>query len=89
VPAWPEAALRIRLLAFATAADALGAKECDFELPSPGTVADLRRSLATSYPALAPFGGRLAIAVDGDLARDDVPLADGAEVALLPPVSGG
>lgn len=81
--------MKVRLLAFATASDALGASECEFELPSPGTVADLRSLLAERFPALAPLGRGLAIAVDGDLARDDFPLRDGVEVALLPPVSGG
>jgi len=33
---------------------------------------------------------RLALAVDGELARDPArQLAEGCEVALLPPVSGG
>ena len=32
---------------------------------------------------------RLALAVNGVLARDEMPLGPGAELALLPPVSGG
>jgi molybdopterin converting factor subunit 1 len=81
--------IKVRVLAFATASDALGAAETELELPSAASVAGLRRVLLERYPALVPLGTRLAIAVDGELARDDTPLRDGAEVALLPPVSGG
>lgn len=81
--------IKLRVLAFATASDALGAAESELELPAVASVAELRRVLAERYPALAPLGARLAIAVDGELARADTLLRDGAEVALLPPVSGG
>lgn len=81
--------MKLRLLAFATASDAVGATESELELPAIASVADLRRVLVERFPALAPLGPRLAIAVDGELARDDTPLRAGAEVALLPPVSGG
>lgn len=79
----------LKLLAFATASEAVGAAESELELPAIADVAGLRRVLAERFPALAPLGLRLAIAVDGELARDDTPLRAGAEVALLPPVSGG
>jgi len=81
--------MRVRLLAFASASDALGAGELELELPEPARVADLRAWLDARYPALAPLWPRLAVAVDGSIAGADDPLADGAEVALLPPVSGG
>jgi molybdopterin synthase catalytic subunit len=81
--------MRIRLLAFASASDAIGAGELDLDLPEGARVADLRAWLDPRYPGLAPLWGRLAIAVDGAIAKPDSPLAEGAEVALLPPVSGG
>lgn len=81
--------MRIRLLAFASAGDALGAGELDLDLPEGARIADLRTCLDARYPALAPLWPRLAVAVNGTIARSDDPLAEGAEVALLPPVSGG
>lgn len=81
--------MRVRLLAFASAADALGASELELELPAGSTLATLGHRLATERPALAPLWERLALAVDGELRCDDAALADGCEVALLPPVSGG
>lgn len=80
--------MRIRLLAFATAADALG-PERDLDLHFGATVADLRDRLLADFPALTRLWPRLAIAIDGRLARPDEEIPDGAEVALLPPVSGG
>jgi molybdopterin converting factor subunit 1 len=81
--------MRIRLLAFATARRALGADERDFELAAGSTVGDLAAALAAARPEIAAELPRWAIAVEGRLARPEEPLAEGAEVALLPPVSGG
>ena len=80
--------MRIRLLAFASASDVLGSQRA-IDLGPDSTVADLRSALARDFPALGPFWPRLAIAVDGEIARPETPLRDGCEAALLPPVSGG
>jgi molybdopterin synthase catalytic subunit len=82
-------AMKVRLLAFATAGDALGATELEMELPEGSRVADLRARLDRDHPALGPLWPRIAVAVDGRIAGSDDPLTDGVEVALLPPVSGG
>jgi molybdopterin synthase catalytic subunit len=81
--------IRVRVLGFATAGEALGAGEVAVELPAGSRVADLRRRLDADHPGLGPLWTRLAVAVDGELAGAEAPLADGCEVALLPPVSGG
>lgn len=81
--------MKVRLLAFASARDALGCNEMDMELPEGARVGELRARLERDYPALIPLWPRLAIAVDGRIASPDEPLAHGTEIALLPPVSGG
>lgn len=81
--------MKIRLLAFASAGDALGASEMDLEMPDGSRVTDLRQRLDRDHPRLAPLWPRLAVAVDGRVVSLEAPLTDGAEVALLPPVSGG
>src|SRR5689334_20067219 len=81
--------MRVRLLAFASAADAVGGAEQDFEVPAGSSVAALRELLGARHPALLPLLPRLAVAVGGEVVSDEVTLADGVEVALLPPVSGG
>jgi len=79
----------VQVLAFATASEALGAAEEEVTLPAGSSVHDLRLILSTRYPALEVLWPRLAVAVDGELVSADALLVDGAEVALLPPVSGG
>jgi molybdopterin synthase catalytic subunit/molybdopterin converting factor small subunit len=86
---WYHPAMRIHLVAFASAADALGAAELDLEVDPGSRVADLRERLERDHPKLAPLWPRLAVAVDGRLVRAEEVLAEGVEVALLPPVSGG
>lgn len=81
--------MKIRLLAFATAADALGTGETDLEMPEGSRISDLRARLDRDHPGMIPLWPRLAVALDGRIVPPDTPLEDGAEVALLPPVSGG
>ena len=81
--------MRIRLVAFATAAEALGAAALDWEAPAGSTLGELTAELASKRPALSGRLSRLAFAVDGEIARPEHALTEGCEVALLPPVSGG
>jgi molybdopterin converting factor subunit 1 len=74
---------------FARAKDLAGVESVRLELPAGATVAELRRRLADEVPALAGLLGRCAIAVNNEFAEDGILLPAGAEVAVLPPVSGG
>ena len=56
--------------------------------PSPGTVKELKQCLKEHYPALRELTS-LAVAVNKSYAREEDPLAEGDEIALIPPVSGG
>jgi MoaE-MoaD fusion protein len=78
----------VHILYFAGARDAAGTSRETLER-SPGTVGDLRRALATAHPRLAAVLERSRIAVDEEFAEDAVPLREGAEVAVVPPVAGG
>jgi molybdopterin converting factor subunit 1 len=79
--------LHIRL--FARARDLAGTDALRVELPDGATVADLRRRLAIDCPALMGLLERSALAVENEFAADSLILSANAEVALLPPVSGG
>ena len=81
--------MKVRLLAFATAGQLLGSGSRTLELP-PGTrLSDLKSRLEAEDPRWLDLWPRLAIAVAGRLRKDDPELAEGDEIALLPPVSGG
>jgi molybdopterin synthase catalytic subunit len=78
----------IDVLYFAGARDAAGTgRETLAEVPA--TVAALRAVIAARHPALARVLPRCRLAVDEEFAADETPLRDGAEVAIVPPVSGG
>ena len=79
----------MKVLLFARARDVAGAEAVEVSLPPGATVADLRQAMALSYPPLAALAARSAIAVNNDYADDATPIPAGAEVALVPPVSGG
>jgi molybdopterin synthase catalytic subunit/molybdopterin synthase sulfur carrier subunit len=81
--------MSVRVRLFARARDLAGADVVQVELPAGATVGDLRRALAERAPALASLLARSALAVNDEFAEDLLPLPPGAEVALLPPVSGG
>ena len=74
---------------FARARDLAGAEDVRIELREGATVADLRVSLGEACPALGPLLPRSAVAVNEEFAGEDLVVPPGAEVALLPPVSGG
>jgi molybdopterin synthase sulfur carrier subunit len=82
----------VRLRLFAAAREAVGRSNEELELP---TGSRLRDALMVATQA---YGGRFAdvlaaarVWVNGDEPRDgaETVLADGDEVAVLPPVSGG
>ncbi len=79
--------MKVRL--FARARDLAGTDVVWVDLPPGATAGDLRRALATAYPALAGLIGHCALAVNDEFADDAHPLPVRSEVALLPPVSGG
>jgi len=76
------------VLYFAGARDAAGTSR-ETLAEAPATLAALRAELAARHPALAPVLARCRLAVDHEFASDETPLRDGAEVAVVPPVSGG
>jgi MoaE-MoaD fusion protein len=80
--------MAIEILYFAGARDAAGTPR-ETLASAPATVRDLRRALELAHPGLARILARCRIAVDQEFVEDDAPLADGAEVAIVPPVAGG
>jgi molybdopterin converting factor small subunit len=74
---------------FARARDLAGCSRLEVSLASGTTVADLRIRLAEQVPVLAGLLERSALAVNGEFAGNGQQLSPDAEIALLPPVSGG
>jgi molybdopterin converting factor subunit 1 len=74
---------------FAIARQLVGCDEVSVELADGATVGELRREVARQAPALAGVIGHAMVAVDGQYAHDRTVIPRDAEVALIPPVSGG
>jgi molybdopterin converting factor subunit 1 len=82
--------MRVRVLFFAGARDLVGRAEESMELPADVvSVADFTRFIAASYPALAEHMPTIRVAQDERFAAPSDPVADGATLALIPPVAGG
>lgn len=79
----------IRVLAFAGARDAIGTDELAVELDGPTTARALLDRLCAAHPKLAPYASSIRLAVNGTYTAWDDPVADGDEVAIIPPVAGG
>ena len=81
--------MKVSVHLFARARDVAGADAVTVTLPDGATVADLRRQLAAQHPNLAGLLETSALAIDNDFADQFSSVPFNAEVALLPPVSGG
>ena len=81
--------MKIRVRLFAAARQLAGHESLLVELTDGATVAELRQAMARVCPELAPLLTHALWAVDAEYAGDDDRLAEGCEVACLPPVSGG
>ena len=80
--------MRVRLRLFAMYAEALGRAELALELPAGATAGDALAEVRRR-PGAERLPPKPLIAVNQQYAKPDRTLAEGDEVALLPPVAGG
>lgn len=79
--------MTIRVRLFAALRDEAGASVVEAEGRTAGELADaLGLRFGERFASIAAVG---SLVVNGERARRDTPVAEGDEVALLPPVSGG
>ena len=81
--------MKIRIKLFASVREIIGQKELILEVPDGMTASALPQQLAAQYPRLRTLVSFLKVAVNQEYADGERVLAEGDEVALLPPVSGG
>ena len=81
--------MNVRVRLFAAAKQVAGQDSVTVELPEGATVADLRRRLADDIPQPSGLLDRVLFSVNLKYAVDDGQIPSGAEVACIPPVSGG
>lgn len=81
--------MRIQVLYFAVFRERLGTDTEALELPAGATVADAIAALEARHPVVLQLRGHYRIAVNQGMSDAAAALADGDELVLIPPVSGG
>jgi molybdopterin synthase catalytic subunit/molybdopterin converting factor small subunit len=81
--------MRVRVELMGRAAVEAGARELDLELAAGATAADAAERVVADHPSLVWLRRIARPAVNLEYVHWEHPLADGDEVAFIPPVSGG
>ena len=81
--------MRVSVRLFARLRDIAGTGELTREAESGATVGAVWAALVADYPELSPYEKSISCAVNADYSRFTATVAEGDEVAFLPPVSGG
>lgn len=81
--------MRCQVLLFAAARDLAESDALAVDVPSPVTAGAVLDALTRQCPNLAPLVPVCRLAVDQTFVTADAAIRPGAELALIPPVSGG
>ena len=81
--------MRIQVLYFAVFRERVGSTDEELELPPAATVADAITVLGARHASITQLRGRFRVAVNQDFVDEAHVLAEGDELALIPPVAGG
>ena len=81
--------MRVTVRLFARLRELAGRESWEIDLKDDATAADAWGVVTQATPELAPFDRAISVAVNASFARMSRPLAEGDDVAFLPPVSGG
>ncbi|MDQ6691811.1 MAG: molybdopterin converting factor subunit 1 [Candidatus Dormibacteraeota bacterium] len=81
--------MKITALLFARLREQAGVDREDLDLPAMATVADAFARVREAHPGLEPSRAVVRAAVNREFASWEHRLAEGDEVAFIPPVSGG
>jgi molybdopterin converting factor subunit 1 len=81
--------VKVAVRLFAVAKQTAGRETVELELADGATIAQLRSRLAAEVPPLAGLLGQMMFAIEARYAADEAVIPPGAEVACIPPVSGG
>jgi molybdopterin converting factor subunit 1 len=81
--------IRVHVRLFAVQRELAGTRDVPLELPDDADVEAAWAALVARHPVLAPGRASVRFARNGDYADPATALADGDEVAMIPPVSGG
>ena len=81
--------MRVRVRLFAAARELVGSESLEIEVGSGATIAEMKRAVVASVPALDRLMKHSLWAVGAEYVADGTVLSENADVAMIPPVSGG
>jgi molybdopterin synthase catalytic subunit len=81
--------MKVRVKLFAVARQRVGQDQVEIELPAEATVRQLRGALVEQHPPLADVVPHARFAINSDYTADSAVIPAAAEIAIIPPVSGG
>jgi molybdopterin converting factor subunit 1 len=81
--------IHVQVLFFSVVKERLGQDKYQMDFSEIPTGTDLLNELETRFPALKPFRPFIRLAVNQTYVAENILLADGDEVAIITPVSGG
>ncbi len=81
--------MRVTVQCFARLRELAGRSEWTCEVPDSATIADVWTALTAAFPSAAIMSRAVTCARNAEFAAMATPVADGDEIAFLPPVSGG
>lgn len=81
--------MRVTVKLFAGARELAGQEQIEVDLPPAAQISHLREALVAECPDLSPLIPHALFAINTNYATDETPVPDQAEIACIPPVSGG
>ncbi len=81
--------MKVSVLVFSRLREVFGSDQFELELADPAVLGDVVAKLEAAHPGLADWRGKLLLARNGEWADAATAIADGDEIALMPPVQGG
>lgn len=81
--------MKVKVRLFALYRERAGRNQIEVTIPEGATVADLVAEVRRQLPQLAPPQVAIVAAVDTEYADPGMLVQPGADVCLIPPVSGG
>ena len=81
--------IRVKVLFFASYSDLAGRESAEVIVGSPATAGDVVRQARAMFPGAERIPERPLVALNQTHSKLAAPVADGDELALLPPMAGG